>query len=185
MKHRYQHQHDYHSNHRYILRFCSGCGLCRALCSGPHENARETSRSPHLDRGADAVLQPLSCIGDTRPSLSIVDVHSANENTILSVSGILGFLTVEEKVVRNSMVMLLILRIVDPTGEIEVRSWNRKLSEFSHLREKPVMISRARVTAYAGTKMIELIDGASGSVVSDSFDQASDLSAFWKAPADE
>jgi len=47
------------------------------------------------------------------------------------------------------------------------------------------MISRARVTAYAGTKMIELIDGASGSVVTDSFDQASDLSAFWKAPADE
>jgi hypothetical protein len=120
-----------------------------------------------------------------RPSLSIVDVHSACENTIVSVSGILGFLTVEEKVVRNSLVALLILRIVDRTGEIEVRSWNRKLAEFSHLREKPVMISRARVTAYAGTKMIELIDGASGSVVTDSFDQASDLSAFWKAPADE
>jgi hypothetical protein len=119
------------------------------------------------------------------PSLSIVDVHSACENTIVSVSGILGFLTVEEKLVRNSLVMLLILRIVDRTGEIEVRSWNRKLAEFSHLREKPVMISRARVTAYAGTKMIELIDGASGSVVTDSFDHASDLSAFWKAPADE
>jgi hypothetical protein len=47
------------------------------------------------------------------------------------------------------------------------------------------MISRARVTAYAGTKMIELIDGAFGSVETESFDQASDLSAFWKAPADE
>jgi hypothetical protein len=118
------------------------------------------------------------------PPLSIVDVHSANENTILSLSGILGFLSTEEKVVRNSLVTLLILRIVDRTGEIEVRSWNRKLSEFSHLREKPVKISRARVTAYAGTKMIELIDGASGSVVTDSFDQASELSAFWHAPAD-
>ena len=50
--------------------FCSGCGLRRAHCSGPHENARETPRSPHLDRGAHAVLQPFSCIGDTRPSAS-------------------------------------------------------------------------------------------------------------------
>jgi hypothetical protein len=118
------------------------------------------------------------------PPLCIVDVHSANENTILSLSGILGFLSSEEKVVRNSVVTLLIMRIVDRTGEIEVRSWNRKLSDYSHLREKPVMISRARVTAYAGTKMIELIDGASGSVVSDSFDQAYELSVFWNAPAD-
>jgi hypothetical protein len=118
------------------------------------------------------------------PPLAIMDVHSANENTILSLSGILGFLSTEEKVVRNSVVTLLIMRLVDRTGEIEVRSWNRKLSEFSHLREKPVMISRARVTAYAGTKMIELIDGPSGSVVTDSFDQAYELSVFWHAPAD-
>jgi hypothetical protein len=118
------------------------------------------------------------------PPLSIVDVHSASENSIVAVCGILGFMCVEEKVVRNSVVQLLILRIIDRTGEIEIRSWSRKLSEFSQFREKPVLFSRARVTAYAGTKMVELLDGPSGSVVSDSFDQASDLLVFWHAPAD-
>jgi hypothetical protein len=118
------------------------------------------------------------------PPMSIVDVHSASENSIVSVCGILGFMCVEEKVVRNSVVQLLILRIIDRTGEIEIRSWNRKLTEFSRFREKPILFSRARVTAYAGTKMVELIDGPSGSVVSDSFDQASDLLVFWHAPAD-
>jgi len=118
------------------------------------------------------------------PVMSLVDVHSVPDNCLVTTSGILGFMSTEEKIVRNSTVSLLILRIVDRTGEIEVRSWSRKLSEFSRFREKPILISRARVTAYAGVKMIELIDGDSGSAVTDNFDQSADLLAFWHAPAD-
>ncbi len=117
------------------------------------------------------------------PVVSLMDVHSLPENSLVRASGIVGFMCVEEKVVRNAPVNLLILRIVDHTGEIEVRSWTRKLSDFSRFREKPIMISRARVTAYAGVKMIELIDGETGSFVTDEFDSASELMAFWDAPA--
>ena len=118
------------------------------------------------------------------PASLIVDVHSSNDNSIVTVSGILGSLCTEEKVVRNAPVELLIMRIVDRTGEIEVRSWTRRASEFVHLKDKPILLSRVRVTSYAGTKMVELIDGASGSIVSHSFCGASELAEFWNAPAD-
>jgi hypothetical protein len=118
------------------------------------------------------------------PALMIMDVHSSSDNSVVSVSGILALLCTEEKVVRNAPVELLIMRIVDRSGEIEVRSWTRRASEFVHLKDKPILLSRLRVTSYAGTKMVELIDGASGSIVSDSFDGASELAVFWNAPAD-
>lgn len=118
------------------------------------------------------------------PVMSLIDVHSLPENSVVRASGVVGFMCSEEKVVRNAPVQLLIIRIVDRTGEIEVRSWTRKLADFSRFREKPILISRGRVTAYAGVKMIELIDGESGSVVTDDFDQASELLDFWNSPAD-
>ena len=118
------------------------------------------------------------------PALLIMDVHSSSDNSVVTVSGILAFICTEEKVVRNAPVELLIMRIVDRSGEIEVRSWTRRASEFVHLKDKPILLSRLRVTSYAGTKMVELIDGASGSIVSDSFEGASELAEFWNAPAD-
>lgn len=40
---------------------------------------------------------------------------------------------------------------------------------------------RVRTTAYAGMKMLELIDG--GSIIDESFTQAADLAVFWNEPA--
>ena len=113
------------------------------------------------------------------PSLSITDVCHVPDNSIISVSGIVGSITVEEKSVRSESRELLIVRIVDRTGQIELRSWHSKLADFSRFREKPVMFQRVRVTAYAGSKMCELIEG-SGTVLQEQFDGAKDLAQFWK-----
>jgi len=113
------------------------------------------------------------------PCLSITDVCHVPDNSIISVSGIVGSITVEEKSVRCESRELLIVRIVDRTGQIELRSWHSKLADFSRFREKPVMFQRVRVTAYAGSKMCELIEG-SGTVLQEQFDGAKDLAQFWK-----
>ena len=72
--------------------------------------------------------------------------------------------------------------ILDRTGQIEIRSWTHTIADFSIYREKPILLKRVRVTAYTGTKMIELIDGG-GTVVENQFPHAADLSSFWKEPA--
>ena len=113
------------------------------------------------------------------PSLSISDVFLVPENGIINVSGIVGSITVEEKSVRAESRELLIIRLVDRTGQIELRSWHSKLSDFSRFREKPVLFQRVRVTAYAGSKMCELIEGT-GTVMQEQFDGAHNLAQFWK-----
>ena len=117
-----------------------------------------------------------------KPVLSIIDVHSLAEHSIISVSGILGYMSTEDKIVRSETKKLLILKIMDRTGCIEVRSWTKSETDFSIHRERPILFKRVRVTAYAGIKMLELIDGG-GSIVEWNFPHASDLTAFWNEPA--
>ncbi len=111
-----------------------------------------------------------------------MDAHSISEHAIISVSGILGFMCMEEKVVKTETRLLLIMKILDRTGQIEVRSWTHNISDFSTYRERPLLLKRVRVTAYAGTKMLELIDGG-GTIVETEFPHADDLATFWKEPA--
>jgi len=117
-----------------------------------------------------------------KPILSIMDAHSVPEYSIISVSGILGHMCMEEKKVKAETRWLLIMKILDRTGQIEVRSWTHTMSDFSIHREKPILLKRVRVTAYAGTKMLELIDGG-GTAVDSEFPHAGDLTSFWKEPA--
>ena len=117
-----------------------------------------------------------------KPIMSLLDVHSMKEHSIISVAGILGFLSVEDKIVKCDTRKLLIMKLIDRTATIEVRSWSATLEEFSRFRDRPIMLKRVRVTAYAGIKMLELIDGG-GTQVVDTFDESSDLASFWKEPA--
>jgi hypothetical protein len=114
--------------------------------------------------------------------MSIMDAHTVPEHAIITVSGILGFMCMEEKVVKTETRFLLIMKILDRTGQIEVRSWTHNIADFSIHREKPLLLKRVRVTAYAGTKMLELLDG-SGTIVETEFPHAGDLETFWKEPA--
>ena len=118
-----------------------------------------------------------SSLLDKRP-LRIIDVHDQDENTIISVSGIVGTLSSEIKRVKNEDKVLMCMRITDRTGFVDVRSWNHSECEFDSFREKPILLKRVRVTAYAGTKMIELLDASGTHVLSD-FDGAPDLVSYW------
>ena len=118
-----------------------------------------------------------SSLLDKRP-LRIIDVHDQDENSMISVSGIVGTLSSEIKRVKNEDKVLMCMRITDRTGFVDVRSWNHSEAEFDSFREKPILLKRVRVTAYAGTKMIELLDASGTHVLSD-FDGAPDLVSYW------
>jgi hypothetical protein len=107
-----------------------------------------------------------------------IHFFDCKDNQIVNISGILGSLHSETKMVRNEPKELLTMRIVDRTGIIQVRSWNHIVTTFEHLVDKPIRIDRVRVAAFANTKVGELLDGR-GSVVSSEFAGTADLIKFW------
>jgi len=116
------------------------------------------------------------------PVVPIIDVHSMSLNKFVSVGGILGFMHSEMKIVRNEEKELVILRIVDRTGSIEVQSWVSKLTDFEQFRDRPIQMQRMRITEYSGVKYLEIIDG-NGTQVHGEFEGALDLANFWAEPA--
>jgi hypothetical protein len=113
------------------------------------------------------------------PPLQAIFFHDASENTIVNVAGILGSVTKEEKTVRNAPMSLLTLRLVDRSGVVMVRSWTHSDDTFLHWIDKPLLIKRIRVTAFANCKIGELLDGSDGSLFETQFDNSADLVKFW------
>jgi hypothetical protein len=113
-----------------------------------------------------------------KPAMRIINVHDVEDNSIVTVSGIVGSLSTETKKVKNAMKDLLNIRITDRTGFIDIRSWNHSESELAHLIERPVMFKRVRVTSFAGLKILELLEG-SGTEVVTKFDGECDLLSYW------
>ena len=116
------------------------------------------------------------------PVTSIMDVHSMPLNKFVSIAGIVALMHSEIKIVRNEEKELVILRIVDRTGSVEVQSWVSKLSDFERYRDQPIQMKRMRISEFSGVKYLEIIDG-NGTEVSGTFDEALDLANFWKEPA--
>lgn len=104
--------------------------------------------------------------------------HDVSDNSIISVCGILGMVTVEVKMVNNVPKNLLCLHLVDASGKIDIRSWNHAPDGFADCTDRPILIRRVRVTSFAGTKLCELLDGA-GSIVESKFPGAQALVKFW------
>jgi hypothetical protein len=116
------------------------------------------------------------------PVTSIMDVHSMPLNKFVSIAGIVALMHSEIKIVRNEEKELVILRIVDRTGSVEVQSWVSKLSDFERYRDQPIQMKRMRISEFSGVKYLEIIDG-NGTEVSGTFDEALDLANFWKEPS--
>ena len=116
------------------------------------------------------------------PVMSIIDVHSMPQNKFVSIAGILALMQSEIKIVRNEEKELVILRIVDRTGSIEVQSWVSKLTDFERYRDRPIQLKRLRISEFSGLKYLEIIDG-NGTQIQGQFDEALDLANFWKEPA--
>jgi hypothetical protein len=112
------------------------------------------------------------------PVQNALQFHDSAE-TIVNVSGILGLIQVEEKIVKGAPKNLLVLHLTDPSGRLEVRSWNHSDTEFLPYLEKPVQLKRVRVVLYAGQKTGELLGGDNGTIVNTEFDNVS-LINYWK-----
>ena len=133
----------------------------------------------------------IKCLTDPQNALSIWwrdlasmrpvplgEVQTLPENSIVSVSGILGFVTAESKNVGNEIKTLTTLHMVDKSGSFTVRSWNQVPSIVDFSVEKPLLLQRIRVTSFAGQKIGELLDGTGTTVVT-KFDGAAELAQFW------
>ena len=109
-----------------------------------------------------------------------LEAHHRNFTFAANVSGILGSVHSELKMVRNEPKELLTMKIVDRTGVIVIRSWNHNQAQFESHVDSPIQLLRVRVTAFANTKVGELLDGTGTIVNSGSFDGAPDLIKFWQ-----
>jgi hypothetical protein len=111
------------------------------------------------------------------PPVQAIFFHDTADNSIVNVAGIIGSVTKEDKTVRNAPASLLTVRLVDRTGVIMVRSWTHSHVIFEDWVDKPILIRRVRVTAFANIKIGELLDG-DGSHFEREFDNH-DLIKFW------
>jgi hypothetical protein len=113
------------------------------------------------------------------PLLRVIDVHDCNDDTVVSVSGILGLMWTEVKLVKNENRNLLCLRLTDRTGFVDVRSWTHCETELVTFLERPIALRRVRVTSFAGVKVLELLD-SSGTEIDSTFDGREDLEKYWQ-----
>jgi hypothetical protein len=114
----------------------------------------------------------------TQPILNALQFHDSTEG-IVNVSGVLGLIQVEEKMVKGVPKLLLVLHLTDASGRLEIRSWNHSDTEFLQFREQPVLLKRVRVVTYAGQKVGELLGGDTGTTVTSEFD-SKDLRTYWQ-----
>jgi hypothetical protein len=115
----------------------------------------------------------------TQDMINAIQFHDTPSLSVVNISGILGCIHVEEKMVKGELKNLLVLMLTDRTGKIEIRSWNHSDTEFKRFLERAVVFKRVRVCLYAGTRTGELLTGPNGSMISTDFDH-SDLDQYWR-----
>jgi hypothetical protein len=113
-----------------------------------------------------------------QPAVSAILFCDVKDNSVVNVAGIIGSVTVEQKVVRSDTRDLVTIKLVDRTGITILRSWNHSGDSFLPFVDSPVLFRRVRVTSFASQKSGELFDG-SGTILVNKFDGAEDLAAFW------
>jgi len=114
----------------------------------------------------------------SQPMVNCLQFHDTQALNIVNISGILGHIQMEEKMVKGVPKSLLVLFLTDRTGKIEIRSWNHSDTEFLPFKERPVLFKRVRVCLYAGTRTGELLTGPNGSTITAKFDDE-DLKKYW------
>jgi hypothetical protein len=113
-----------------------------------------------------------------QPTVSMSATLDVADNSIINISGILGMVASEEKMVGTVLKTLVTLHLVDPTGTFDVRTWNHPASFFDAYIEQPILISRVRMTSYAGMKMGELLAN-DASLIQTEFSAKKALQNYW------
>jgi hypothetical protein len=105
-------------------------------------------------------------------------VHDVPDGSIVTVTGILGLVNQEIKMVNGQEKYLTYLHMVDASGRFDVRSWNHSADMFLGFKERPVCIKRLKITSFVGSKIGELLDG-DASVFITEFPGSAELEQFW------
>jgi hypothetical protein len=113
-----------------------------------------------------------------QPSVSLAATLDIADNCIVNVSGILGMVGSEEKMVGAVVKTLVTLHLVDPSGQLDIRSWNHPASFFDAYVEQPVLICRIRMSSFAGMRMGELLAN-DASLISTEFSGKKALQNYW------
>lgn len=114
----------------------------------------------------------------TKRALTALEAHAVEDNSIISITGIVGQVTEESKMVNGRARILTTVHMVDSTGKFDVRTWNHVQAQFQDYVDKPVQIQRVRVTSFAGEKLAEFLDGL-GSIIVSSFPGQDTMSRWW------
>jgi hypothetical protein len=113
-------------------------------------------------------------------ALNALLAHNAEDNDIITLTGVVGQVSEESKVVHGVTRILTTIHMVDATGKFLVRTWNHVHQQFSSFIDKPVSIQRVRVVSFAGEKLAEFLDG-NGSVILTDFPGCSSLKDWWNS----
>jgi len=109
-----------------------------------------------------------------------LEAHNSEDNDIITLSGVVGQVTEETKVVNGAARVLTTIHMVDATGKFMLRTWNHVHQQFQAFIDKPVSIQRVRVVSFAGEKLAEFLDG-NGSVILTDFPGCSTLLDWWNS----
>jgi hypothetical protein len=105
-------------------------------------------------------------------------VHDITDGSIISISGVVGRVSHEIKMVNGVERTITCVHVVDFSGRLDVKTWNHSPALFTSFVDRPVLIKRVKVSSFAGTKHCELLDG-NASIFETSFDGMQELSKFW------
>jgi hypothetical protein len=99
---------------------------------------------------------------------------------MITLSGVVGQVSEETKVVNSVARILTTIHMVDATGKFLIRTWNHVHQQFAALIDKPASFQRVRVVSFAGEKLAEFLDG-NGSLILSDFPGCSELKAWWNS----
>ncbi len=111
-------------------------------------------------------------------AMTALEAHSATENSIISISGVVGQISEDTKIVGGKSRVLTTIHLVDSTGKFDIRTWNHVNDQFTAFVDRPVTIQRVRVTAFAGDKLAEFLDGH-GSLIVTTFPGSDAMLSWW------
>jgi hypothetical protein len=113
-----------------------------------------------------------------QPPVSLSATLDIADNCIVNVAGVLGMVASEEKMVGTVVKTLVTLHLADPTGQLDIRSWNHSASFFEAYVEQPILICRIRMSSFAGMRMGELLAN-DASCISTEFPAKKALQNYW------
>jgi hypothetical protein len=153
---------------------------CGKVVLGSHQGKKvlTMTRESTMELSPDSTLNAWWRSLALEAPIKLSCVADVEDNTIVNVSGILGLVSSEQKIVSSAERTLTTLHLTDQFGRFDVRSWNHVREDFVSHVDKPILITRVRITSFAGQKIGEILDNSASAIVN-SFPGSKALAQYW------